>query len=222
MSELIPVVVASDANFLSDLQTTVASAIFHEKSHDLHIHLLDGGMHDWQWESLKATATALNPQTRLTRHRLDPAMLAKFDVRHEWTVMTYARVLVPLFVPEPYAIYVDSDFLVSKPLSDALPYLNSGKALGAVRLFEETLEYDCPWGRDLDLTQYPYVNAGLPPAQPGEMAKGADHGEYPWVPGDRISKLQVGGPIRHQLVPEGRPPTPPQKLELPESGIRFR
>jgi lipopolysaccharide biosynthesis glycosyltransferase len=161
MSEPIPVVVASDSNFLFGLQTTVASAILHEKSHPLSIHLLDGGMFDWQWESLVATAAKLNPRTRLTRHRLDPSLLSDLVISREVTVMAYARVIAPRVVPDPFAVYIDSDFLVSKPLSELLPHLNSGKAVGASPEGQENLTCDCPWDSDPKLSKYTYINSGI-------------------------------------------------------------
>jgi lipopolysaccharide biosynthesis glycosyltransferase len=161
MSEPIPLVVASDSNFLFGLQTTVASAILHETSHPLSVHLLDGGMFDWQWESLVATATKLNPRTRLTRHRLTSSLPGTFFISREITGTAYARFLAPKFVPDPFAIYIDSDFLISKPLSGLLPYLNSGKAVGAIQQGEGMLSLDCPWGAGLDLSDYRYVNSGF-------------------------------------------------------------
>jgi lipopolysaccharide biosynthesis glycosyltransferase len=161
MAEPISVVVASDANMLPGLQTTLASAAVTEKSRPLHFHLLDGGLPDWQWDSLVATVARVSPRSGMTRHRIETSTLAKFQVSGELPMMTYARVLTPLFVPDPFAIYVDCDFLVSRPMSDLLPYLDSGKAIVAARQGEEKLQHDCPWGRDLDLSGYPYANAGI-------------------------------------------------------------
>jgi lipopolysaccharide biosynthesis glycosyltransferase len=162
MSEPIPVVVACDSNFLLGLQTTLASVILHEKSNTLSIHVLDGGLFDRQWESLVSTVARLNPHTRLTRHRLGQSILANFSVKKEWTVMAYARILAPMFVPDPFAVYIDSDFLVSKPISELLPYLNSGKAICASPDTTCDWKTECPWGEsDPNLSKYTYVNSGL-------------------------------------------------------------
>jgi lipopolysaccharide biosynthesis glycosyltransferase len=87
--------------------------------------------------------------------------LTHFSVRNELTVMTYARILSPRFVPDPFAIYIDSDFLVSKPLSELLPYFHSDKAICATREGESDLTHDCPWGTGPELKKYGYVNSGL-------------------------------------------------------------
>ena len=131
MAEPIPVVVASDAHMLFGLQTTLASAVLAEKSRPLSIHLLDGGMTDSQWQLLVETVARVGPHTRITRHKIDTSAFAKFRTDKEMPVMTYARALTPEFVPDPYAIYIDCDFLVTKPMSDLLPYLDSGKAFAA-------------------------------------------------------------------------------------------
>jgi lipopolysaccharide biosynthesis glycosyltransferase len=163
MPEPIALVVASDANFLFGLQTTVASVILHERLHPIEIHLLDSGMRDWQWDSLVATATRLDPRTRLTRHRIALERFENFHISGEYTKTTYARILAPLFVPDPFAVYIDSDFVVTKPISDLLPHLNSGKAVGAAQQAQAnlTMVADCPWGKDPSFAKYLYVNAGI-------------------------------------------------------------
>jgi UDP-glucose:(glucosyl)LPS alpha-1,3-glucosyltransferase/UDP-D-galactose:(glucosyl)LPS alpha-1,3-D-galactosyltransferase/UDP-glucose:(galactosyl)LPS alpha-1,2-glucosyltransferase len=160
MAEPISVVVASDAHYLAGLQTTVASVILHERTHPLHIHLLDVGMADWQWESLVATATKIDARTKLSRHRIDESKL-DYRVSGEFTMAAYARILTPLFVPDPFAIHLDSDLLVTRPISQLLPYLETGKAVGAVQMGTVTLGAEIPWGRELDLTGYPYINIGV-------------------------------------------------------------
>jgi lipopolysaccharide biosynthesis glycosyltransferase len=57
--------------------------------------------------------------------------------------------------------YIDSDFIVTKPLGGLLPFLNSGKAIGAVQMGSTTLDGGCPWKGGLDLSGYKYVNSGL-------------------------------------------------------------
>ena len=79
----------------------------------------------------------------------------------EFTIANYARILTPLFVPDPFAIYLDSDFLVTRPISGLLPFLASGKAVGAVQKGRSRLQEKSPWGGDLDLSKYAYVNSGL-------------------------------------------------------------
>ena len=160
MNEPIPLVVASDANFLFGLQTTVASAVLHEK-HPIEVHLLDDGMLDWQWDSLVATTKRLNPRTRLTRHRLTPSLIQNFHTNSEYTATAYARILAPHFVPGPFAIYIDSDFVISKPISQLLPYLDAGKAIAAAQQALLDLTWDCPWSQDAGLTRYPYFNTGV-------------------------------------------------------------
>jgi len=161
MVEPISVVLASDRHLFFGLQTTMASAVLAEKSRPLSFHLLDGGVTDWQWQMLVETVAKVGPQTRMTRHKLDTSVLAKFRTGKEMPVITYARILTPAFVPDASAIYIDGDFLVTKSMSDLLPYLESGKAAAAAQSGDENLTFDCPFGEGLDLSGYKYANAGL-------------------------------------------------------------
>ncbi len=162
MSEPIPVAVASDANFFHGLQTTVASTLVHEKSNRLSFHILDTGLFDWQWQSLASTVNKLNPRTGLTRHRLSPSDLAKFFISREITATTYARFFLPKLIPDPYIVYIDSDFLVSKPVSGILSCLNSGKAVYGSPDQGLSWKHDCPWPeKNIDMTNYIYINAGF-------------------------------------------------------------
>jgi lipopolysaccharide biosynthesis glycosyltransferase len=161
MAAPIPIVVASDLNFLPGLRTTIASVIVHEESHPLSFHFLDGGIPDAEWDLLVAMATRLNSRTRLIRHRIELSRLAGFFTSRGLSAMTYARLLAPSLVQDPSAIYLDSDFLFSKPISGLLPFLDSGKAVGAVPEESKTLAGDCPWVDDRDFSCYRYINAGL-------------------------------------------------------------
>jgi lipopolysaccharide biosynthesis glycosyltransferase len=161
MAEIIPLVVASDANYFYGLQTSVASAIAHETTYTLNVHLLDGGLHDWQWNALNATATRINPRTVMTRHLVSSELLDSFHVSKGMTSSAYARLITTMFVPDSYAIYVDSDFLVTHPVSELLPYLKSGKAVAASQQGDEMLPKDCPFSDDPDLGRYKYINSGL-------------------------------------------------------------
>lgn len=154
------IILASDRNFFHGLTVTVSSILFHEKQQALIIHILDGGLTDSQWRILAAMVERISTSTKLIRHNFDQAKVNSFCQHGELGHMTYARIFIPFIVDAPRAIYIDADFLVTKPISNLLPVFESDDALSGVMEFE-TISEDCPWGEGMDLSQYRYVNGGI-------------------------------------------------------------
>jgi lipopolysaccharide biosynthesis glycosyltransferase len=164
VAEPIDVVLICDAGFFIGLQTTVASIALHEKLLPLRIHLLDGGVLDSQWNSLVATVLRLNPRAEMIRHRVDMSGLTGLDLKKEWPYLVYARLLLPNYIQSPCAVYVDADFLVTRPLSPLLDLLGSDRAVYAAHeVNNKRLKADCPWADEMgiDISSYAYYNAGL-------------------------------------------------------------
>ncbi|MEI6149289.1 MAG: glycosyltransferase [bacterium] len=161
MRETIHIVLASDSTFFYGLQTTLASLVFHERSHPLQIHVLDGGLQASQWRSLLALVAAINPAATVNRHVFNPSSLAGLTEIRELGHMTYARLFAASVVEADLAIYLDSDFLITRPLSGLLQHYDTDKAVSGVIDFSGHLSDDCPWGGALDLSAYTYINGGL-------------------------------------------------------------
>jgi len=156
------IVLASDASFFPGLFSTITSIVLHDQESDLRIHLLDGGLADIQWELLSAHIATISSCTSLIRHRLNRARLEAFHYPSAFGLMNYARLLTPEFVPADFAIYVDADILVTKPLSSLQSLLGKiDKALYAVPENGVFLKDDCPWGTGQDLSKYLYINSGF-------------------------------------------------------------
>jgi len=155
------IVLACDRHIFHGLLTTVASLIWHEKHCPLKLHILDGGLTQAQWEMLSATTTRLNPATILIRHRFDQTQVSHFSSQRELGLMTYARIFIPAIIKVPSAVYIDSDFLVTRPVSGLLPYFNSGHAVCGVAESGVNLSKDFPDMKEPDIAGYDYFNGGL-------------------------------------------------------------
>jgi lipopolysaccharide biosynthesis glycosyltransferase len=155
------IVIGSDSNFFPGLLSTVASLVWHEKQQPLQIHVLDGGLKPEQWTILTTRVKALNAKAGLVRHEFDPSSLCGLTEHGELGLMTYARVFIPQLIQVPAVVYVDADFLVTRPVSGLLPFLDSNHALCGATDYGGDLLKDCPWGEGTDLSSFTYVNCGL-------------------------------------------------------------
>jgi len=154
------VVIASDGLFYRGLLCTVLSIAIHEKTHPLRIHILDGGLNQNEWISLEEKLLLCNKQCDLIRHSFNKEMCSGLAEISEYGLMTYARILIPQLVEAARAIYVDSDFIITRQISDSLQYFDEGVALSGTAQ-SGNLSQDCPWSDEGGLKKYPYVNAGF-------------------------------------------------------------
>lgn len=81
-------------------------------------HILDGGIEEESWSLLEREIPAHGEEIRLQRHRLSLAEFAGLRQNAGAGVMTYARLLMPSLIDEDEAIYVDSDVLCFRDLSE--------------------------------------------------------------------------------------------------------
>ena len=157
---LVNVVLASNKEFFIGLLVTIASVLHSEKNGSINIHVIDGGITDEQWDSLSGHVSKYKSLSKLQRHKLDDEILDGITAHGEFTKLTYARVLIPHLLDSDYAVYIDSDFVVSKQISDLLFYRNTDAIVMGVMEPNRTLLMDLPWMKNLGITT-PYINAGI-------------------------------------------------------------
>lgn len=157
----IDVALACDADIFLGLQTTIASIAVHERSAPLRVHLLDGGLTEEQWQAIQGQVARLNPGIQLQRHTMTLGQISDFHVDPEVGLMTYARLFLPNILKSQFILYIDSDVLVTKPLSEISRYFDETKALAAVA--DPCVDYreDIPMSESVDISKYTYVNAGF-------------------------------------------------------------
>src|SRR3954470_15505245 len=115
----ISVVIAADNNYAMPLAATVESALRNLRNDErLDLYVIDGGISAdshyrlWRgWDDPRLNVRWLEP---------DLSLLDGMDVSGHVSQMTYARLLLPLLLPEHLerVIYLDSDLLVLRPIGE--------------------------------------------------------------------------------------------------------
>jgi lipopolysaccharide biosynthesis glycosyltransferase len=131
-----PVVVALSSNerYFPGLYCAVASALSYlNPARKVDLRVLDDGISQASRDALSGLISKLGRPARLEFVTVDASLFAKATLGPGKSHMTYCRILLPELLDVPRLIYVDSDLLVFRDLSELfdLP-LSRGKVLAAV------------------------------------------------------------------------------------------
>jgi lipopolysaccharide biosynthesis glycosyltransferase len=128
------IIVASDDNAFPGLLALLSSAaINHLKGRLLAIHLIDCGLSDRNRRLLEDSVAALNPLVWFDFRNPDPVRLSGLRVETAG-LFTYARLVSAELFPEmERAIYLDTDVVVNRDLSELFNNELNGCAIGAVQ-----------------------------------------------------------------------------------------
>lgn len=163
--ERIVIALPSDEQYVCGLTVTAASlAMYASREVVLAFHILDGGIRDDTFAAFEAKVRPFHSHCEFYRHRVDEAAFKDFPA---WSGnrMTYARLLIPQFLPEEeFCIYSDSDFLWLTDIAE-LWQLRKREVIfqSARETYDRTLDREETWFREhnLPFDRNRYICAGL-------------------------------------------------------------
>jgi lipopolysaccharide biosynthesis glycosyltransferase len=126
-SQTAPVVVvcASDDHYALPLSITLYSLLSHiDNKSRLHVFVFSLGITPASQARIKRVIGNFESTTELTFVDVDDRLLSSLPEGGYYTVATYLRLFIPMFLPEHYekAIYLDADLLVFRDVSELWNY----------------------------------------------------------------------------------------------------
>lgn len=120
MKHEVTIVSAADDRYFDGLLVTLASLLVSSKKPGItyRLHVLDGGIEDGNWQKLEKTLGKIDRQFELSRHLISEEAFADFPSLHFPSKMYYARLFLHRFVNEDRIVYVDSDILFLRDVSE--------------------------------------------------------------------------------------------------------
>lgn len=157
---------ASDGKYALQLKIAVASLLYATRLTPrlLHIHILDLGLNDTQWNETVKSWKAILDATEFHRHVISTDQFSKYK---QWnnSYATYARLLLPDIISDAeWCLYADCDtFFIDDPAALQNALNNKLALVGHLNPIAITTQYDKKWfeERDLQLDFSKYVCAGL-------------------------------------------------------------
>lgn len=166
MNQTIQLVSAADSKFAPGLITALGSAVASASGRfNYTISVIDGGLTDSDWEKLGSCLSRIGSSKGITVGlvRIPSSEIPVSDLPiRRGSNLTYARLLVPLFLDSPRLVYIDSDVLCLRGIEDFWENLDKG-ALVAARDPLKVLGRDSFIRGKLPPAKYrlPYFNAGI-------------------------------------------------------------
>jgi lipopolysaccharide biosynthesis glycosyltransferase len=170
MDKKIQILVGSDENCLVGLVVTLASIINScDKTRQLVFNIMDLGFHEETKEKMFVFFNRF-PQVEIIFIHCDVSIYEKNGARsfEGMNFATYARLQAADMLNCDKCIYIDSDILVTKDVSELwdmnidnyamAAVLNSSK-MGIVGC--DKLSYECPFEHEEDISNFGYFNAGF-------------------------------------------------------------
>jgi lipopolysaccharide biosynthesis glycosyltransferase len=137
MRELEPVVLAltSDEGYFPGLYCAVASALSAvDPARKVDVKVLDGGLSQASRDTIASLIERIGKHARLDFVKADPSIFDKATLGPGQSHMAYCRILLPHLLDVPRLIYLDSDVLAFRDLSQLFDVeLAAGKLVAAVR-----------------------------------------------------------------------------------------
>ena len=132
--EPIVLALASNESYFPGLYCAIASAlVFLNPEREVDVKMLDGGLSYSSRESLSRLVRRMHKRARLEFVPVDASIFGKATLGPGQSHMAYCRLLLPHLLDVPRLIYLDSDVLVFRDLSELYDLqLSEGKAVAAV------------------------------------------------------------------------------------------
>jgi lipopolysaccharide biosynthesis glycosyltransferase len=112
-ASLIQVVLASNRNYFCGLLVTLLSLLASNDGNTFSIHIIDGGLSDWQKRILSKRTLERNSGNEIHFHKLDSSVFKGFRTDYGNSYMAYARILMASFINADRVLYLDTDLLVA-------------------------------------------------------------------------------------------------------------
>lgn len=166
MSTSLHVVLASDHRYFIGLLVSAASlAWWLPATNQLHLHILDDGIQDSQFRTLKKRIQKLKPASSIYRYDVKKLDLQRYSGSHDYPATAIARLLIPSLISiNEYILYLDVDTICLADLSN-LATLSMGKHVMAACtevVGQSCLADDCPFDLNSEADRRAaYFNTGV-------------------------------------------------------------
>jgi len=147
MLEPVALALTSDEAYFSGLYCAIASVLRSvDPAREVDVKVLDGGLSKSSRDALAKLIERTGKPARLDFVKADPSIFNKATVGPGRSHMAYCRILLPQLLDVPRLIYLDSDVLAFRDLSELFDLrLLPGKLIAAVPDSETlSLEQDSP------------------------------------------------------------------------------
>lgn len=160
---MIHITTAANENYAPGLLVTVASMLISiDPDVELTLHFLNGGVSSSTVEKLKRMCESLHAHCTLVDIPMDESLFAGANLGPGNSYMAYARLLMGSLIREPKVIYVDSDMVIQKDLSELWNLnMQGARALVCADPIIKRLAEDCPIKLTESDIRAPYFNTGL-------------------------------------------------------------
>jgi len=162
-TDMIHITTAANENYAPGLLVTVASMLASiDPSVKLTLHFLNGGVSLSTMEKLERMCESLHAHCTLVDIPLDERLFAGANLGPGNSYMAYARLLMGTLIRASKVIYVDSDMVVLKDLSELWNYPMKG--LCVLVCSDKKIKFivdDCPIQLNESEKEIPYFNTGL-------------------------------------------------------------
>ena len=162
--QTIEIALACDERYFPGLLGTVASILSSSDiNYKYNFHILDGGMQESSLHLLQKTVSRFKTATEIYIIKIDLTRLTSLPSFFFDSYMTYARLLLPELVKVDRLIYIDSDLIVTKDISELWNTDIKGNCCAVcVDIMIQQIKNDCPKYKELQFDgDRPYFNAGL-------------------------------------------------------------
>jgi lipopolysaccharide biosynthesis glycosyltransferase len=164
MSNSICIGAASNERYFPGLIAMVTSLLLNtNRTLNIDIHIIDGGIQDASWDLLTQTAIKVNPNAKVSRYKLDLSSFNYFPKDFGGGVLAYARLLFPDILKEEQLIYIDADILIFKDIQKLWELELEGNIMCVCPdpLFE-TIDQDCSVYAEYGVDpKAPHFNTGV-------------------------------------------------------------
>src|SRR6516165_1231924 len=135
MLKPVALALTSDEAYFPGLYCAIASVLRSvDPAREVDLKVLDGGLSKSSRDALAKLIERTGKPARLDFVKADPSIFNKATLGPGRSHMGYCRILLPQLLDVPRLIYLDSDALVFRDLSQLFDFeLSAGKFVGAVR-----------------------------------------------------------------------------------------
>ncbi len=159
---MIHVLTNADERFSPGLLVMAASALVALPADEkITFHILDGGIAPRTLNRLKRTCTRLHDGCTVKNYPINEEEFRHMPLGPGGSRMNYARLRVGSLLDVAKVLYLDSDILVLKNLSEIWRADMGGNVGLACADFISQLGMDCPWPLAEEEKAFPYFNSGL-------------------------------------------------------------
>ncbi|WP_149498099.1 glycosyltransferase family 8 protein [Roseiconus lacunae] len=157
------IVSASDSRYLPGLFVTWGSILKFSPSISIDFHLLHDGVNDQEVDQLRSRLSKVRGNFTVTAHQLEDKLFADFPEFFYDSKMPYARLLIPKIIDSDRVLYVDTDFVLTRDVSEFLEVDFQDKAIAVAEEWDYNGTDDSMRFADQfpNVADHRYFNSGL-------------------------------------------------------------